>query len=75
MSLSPSRPKVLTAFVRTINRPGRYGDGRGSHGLSLLVKPTANGRRSKTRAQRFRIGGKTVSLGLGSYPGQSRAGP
>ncbi len=73
-SSSPSRPKVLTAaFVRTINRPGRYGDGRGSHGLSLLVKTTANGRWSKTWAQRLRIGGKTVSLGLGSYPAVSLA--
>lgn len=74
MSLSPSRPKVLTAaFVRTINRPGRYGDGRGSHGLSLLVKPTANGRWSKTWAQRLRIANRTVSLGLGSYPAVSLA--
>ena len=69
MSSSPSRPKVLTAaFVRTVNRPGRYGDGRGGHGLSLLVKQTANGRWSKTWAQRLRISGRTVSLGLGSYP-------
>ena len=74
MNSIPSRPKVLTAaFVRTINRPGRYGDGRGSHGLSLLVKPTVNGRWSKTWAQRLRIGGKTVSLGLGSYPAVSLA--
>ncbi len=74
MSSSPARPKTLTAaFVRTINRPGRYGDGRGSHGLSLLVKPTANGRWSKTWAQRLRIGGRTASLGLGSYPAVSLA--
>ena len=74
MSLSPSRPKVLTAaFVRTVHRPGRYGDGRGGHGLSLLVKPTANGRWSKTWAQRLRIGGRVVSVGLGSYPAVSLA--
>ena len=74
MSSSPSRPRVLTAaFVRSISRPGRYGDGRGGHGLSLLVKPTANGRWSKTWAQRLRIGGRTVSLGLGSYPAVSLA--
>ena len=43
------RPATLTAaFVRTIRLPGRYGDGRGSHGLSLLVKPTKiQGRLSK----------------------------
>lgn len=74
MGSNLSRPKVLTAaFVRTINRPGRYGDGRGSHGLSLLVKPTANGRWSKTWAQRLRVGGRNVSLGLGSYPAVSLA--
>ncbi|MCY3650427.1 MAG: tyrosine-type recombinase/integrase [Acidimicrobiaceae bacterium] len=74
MSSSPSRPKVLTAaFVRSISRPGRYGDGRGGHGLSLLVKQTANGRWSKTWAQRLRISGRTVSLGLGSYPAVSLA--
>ena len=68
------RPRTLTAaYARTINKPGRYGDGRGSHGLSLLVKPTANGRLSKTWSQRLRIGGKVVSLGLGSYPAVSLA--
>ena len=59
--------------MRTINRPGRYGDGRGGHGLSLLVKATANGRWSKSWAQRLRIGGRGVSLGLGSYPAVSLA--
>ena len=72
MSSSSSRPKVLTAaFVHTINRAGRYGDGRGGHGLSLLVKPTVNGRWSKTWAQRIRIGGRVLSLGLGAYPAVS----
>ena len=72
MSSSSSRPKVLTAaFIRTVSRAGRYGDGRGGHGLSLLVKPTVNGRWSKTWAQRIRIGGRVVSLGLGSYPAVS----
>ena len=44
------RPATLSAtFVRTIRQPGRYGDGRGGHGLSLLVKPTKiKGRLSKT---------------------------
>lgn len=74
MNAGASRPKVLTAaFVRTISRSGRYGDGRGGHGLSLLVKPTMNGRWSKTWAQRLRIGGRPVSLGLGSYPAVSLA--
>ncbi|MCQ3804224.1 MAG: tyrosine-type recombinase/integrase [Acidimicrobiia bacterium] len=64
------RPKTLTAsFVKTIRLPGRYGDGRGGHGLSLLVKPTRiQGRLSKTWAQRVRINGRYTLLGLGSYP-------
>ena len=64
------RPATLSAtFVRTVRQPGRYGDGRGGHGLSLLVKPTKiEGRLSKTWAQRTRINGKYTYLGLGSYP-------
>ena len=64
------RPKTLSAaFVKTVKRPGRYGDGLGGHGLSLLVKPTSvPGRLSKTWGQRLRIHGKDVNVGLGSYP-------
>ena len=63
------RPKTLSAaFVKTVNRPGRYGDGRGGHGLSLLVKPTRTGRLSKTWSQRLRIHDRQVNLGLGAYP-------
>ena len=64
------RPVTLTAaFVRTVRLPGRYGDGRGGHGVSLLVKPTKiQGRLSKTWAQRIRFNGRFTSLGLGSYP-------
>ena len=64
-----TRPKRLTArFVRAVKRPGRYGDGRGGHGLSLLVKPTRSGRLSKTWAQRLRISGRDFNVGLGPYP-------
>ncbi len=63
------RPKVLSAaFVRSVTRSGRYGDGAGGFGLSLLVKPMANGRLSKTWSQRLRINGRPVNVGLGSYP-------
>ncbi len=64
------RPKTLSAaFVKTITRPGRYGDGRGGHGLSLLVVPmSSNTRLSKTWSQRLRIAGKPVNVGIGSYP-------
>lgn len=64
-----NRPKRLSAsFVRTINRPGRYGDGRGGFGLSLLVKPRSAGGLSKTWCQRVSLGGKPVNIGLGAYP-------
>ena len=55
------RPKRLSAsFVRTVNRSGRFGDGHGGHGLSLLVKPRAHGGWAKSWSQRLRINGKTM---------------
>lgn len=63
---SEGKPQTLTAaFVRTISKPGRYGDGRGSFGLFLRVWPTANGRIGKNWAQRLHINGKYTHLGLG----------
>ena len=59
------RPRTLTAaFVRPINRPGVYGDGRGGRGLSLRVHRTATGRITKTWRQRLRIGGRLTSVAL-----------
>ena len=47
----PKRPRTLTAaFVRTVNRPGVYGDGRG---LSLRVHRTKTGRITKAWRQRL----------------------
>ena len=64
-----ARPKMLSAaFVKTVTRPGRYGDGRGGYGLSLLVKPMASGRLSRTWSQRVRIAGRPANIGLGRYP-------
>ena len=63
------RPRTFTAaFVRTISRPGVYGDGRGGRGLSLRIHRTATGRISKTWRQRVRIEGRLTSIGLGPYP-------
>ena len=63
------RPRTLSvAFVRTISRPGVYGDGRGGRGLSLRVHRTATGRISKTWRQRVSIEGRLTSVGLGPYP-------
>lgn len=60
--------RLTRTLVKSIARPGRYGDGRGGMGLSLLVKRTANGRWSKSWSQRLRINGKIVTVGLGSFP-------
>ena len=63
------RPKQLSAlFVKTVKQPGRYGDGRAGHGLSLLVKPLEDGSLSKTWSQRLYIDGKPAMIGLGTYP-------
>ena len=59
---------LSASFVRTIAEPGRYGDGRLSRGLSLLVRRTANGRWSKTWSQRIIVNGRVANIGLGAYP-------
>ena len=68
------RPYRLSArFVTTVEQPGRYGDGRGSGGLSLLVKHTARGHLAKSWAQRINVEGRQRNLGLGSWPHVSLA--
>ena len=63
------RPNRLNqSFVDRVSQQGRYGDGRGSFGLSLLVKETKSGRLSKTYAQRLLIDGKHRTFGLGAHP-------
>ena len=63
------RPKRLSAtFVQKVSQPGRYGDGRGGHGLSLLVKATSTGRLGKSWSQRMRVNGQPCNVGLGAYP-------
>ncbi len=61
--------KLSAKFVERVSRPGRYGDGHGGHGLSLLVKPSRTGQGVvKSWAQRLRIHGKPRDMGLGPYP-------
>ena len=68
------RPYRLSArFVATVREPGRYGDGRGSGGLSLLVKRTARGDLAKSWAQRIQVDGRPRNLGLGVWPHVSLA--
>ena len=76
--VNDSRPRTLSAaYVRNIREAGRYGDGRGGYGLSLLVKGTSTGRLSKTWSQRLYLHGRPVMIGLGKYPvvtlGEARA--
>ena len=66
----PAAPLSPT-FVRAVkpgDKPERYGDGRGGHGLSLLVKPGKYGRVSKSWSQRVKINGRETNIGLGAYP-------
>ena len=68
--MARKRPKKLThASVNSVSKAGRYGDARGGHGLSLLVKETTiPGRWSKTWSQSLRVNGSAVTVGLGAYP-------
>lgn len=54
--------------IREITQPGRYGDGRGSYGLSILGKRNAAGGLNLVWSQRIQIDGKTTTLGLGTFP-------
>ena len=63
------KPKILTAaFCRTVTETGRYGDGRGGHGLTLQVHKTTAGRVTKSWIQRVVINGKPTHIGIGLYP-------
>ncbi len=63
------RPEKLSSrFVRSVTEPGRYTDGRGGFGLSILVKERKGGGLSKTWSQRLRINGRSTNIGLGTYP-------
>ena len=63
------RPTMLSpSFVRTVNVPGRYGDGRGGFGLTLLVQPSKRHGFCKSWGQSVRINGRRTTIGLGNYP-------
>ena len=68
--MARKRPNKLThAFVNSVSTAGRYGDARGGHGLSLLVKATTiPGRWSKTWSQSLRVNRSPVTVALGAYP-------
>jgi hypothetical protein len=60
--------RLTQTFVNRSNDPGRYGDGRGGFGLSLLVKPRAGGGFSKTFSQRYGFRGALSVSGSGRIP-------
>ena len=68
--MARKKPRKLThAFVHSVAKAGRYGDGRGGHGLSLLVKAAKiPGRWSKTWSQSLRVNRSPVTVALGAYP-------
>lgn len=68
MAKTASGKPLNATFVRTVTRPGSYGDGRGGHGLILRVKTMKNGRTARQWVQRVRIDGRPTHIGLGSYP-------
>ena len=60
--------RLTHRFVQSVATEGRYGDGRGGLGLSLLVKRTKNGRWSKTGRNASESRNKIAMIGLGSFP-------
>ena len=63
-----NRPRRLDAeFVRKVNYPGRFGDGRGGFGLSLLVQLSGRGIIKSWTQRIVQRNGRPTSIGLGSY--------
>ena len=55
--------RLTVSTVRSLAKPGRYGDGRGST-LYLVVAPGG----SKSWVQRVAVNGKRRDIGLGGWP-------
>ena len=71
MELRERRGPLSATFVKTVRatvKTKNYGDGRGGHGLTLMVKQGKGSRVVKCWTQRLRIDGKAFNMGLGSYP-------
>ena len=65
--------RLNATHVKQTKEPGRHSDGRGAHGLALVVHERAGGGVSKHWVQRIRIKGRETNLGLGSWPAVSLA--
>ena len=57
--------RLTAPFVRSVKKPARYGDGRGSYGLSFLVRTRTNGTVARYYQQKLRINGKVCMIGIG----------
>ena len=66
-------PRLTQTFIDNLTEPGRYSDGPGAHGLSLMVRQTRDGRLSKSWRQRIRTAGRYTNVGIGRYPDVSLA--
>ena len=60
--------RLSKTFLDRIDEPGRYSDGPGRFGLSVLVKVRKDGKLGRYFTQRLKINGKWAYIGLGSYP-------
>lgn len=63
------RPTRLNVeYIRKIDQPGCYGDGRGGFGLSLLVQVSGRGLIKSWTQRIVRRNGRPTTIGLGGYP-------
>ena len=53
--------RLTATLVKQAKTPRRYGDGRGGHGLTLVVRENAGGGVSKAWVQRIRINGERLT--------------
>ena len=70
----PNHQPLTASFVKSCTAPGRYGDGRGSKGLRLVVSPSNVAPAGVTKswvAEARGVDGRRVARGLGSYPAVS----
>ena len=66
MDKKPDR--LTTAFIKSIDRPTRQGDGLGGNGLSILAYYNADGGLNLAWSQRILIDTKLRTFGLGRWP-------
>ena len=68
------KDRLSAGFVRTISKPGTYGDGgRGGNGLELRVFIRVLGILVRVFQQRLRVDGKQIRVQIGEYPDVSLA--